>query len=61
MESGSLQGMRSANRHLTNEPTTWEFDRSQNTGEFLHRSKGVIVPSDQCSPAFSFSKRALKP
>jgi hypothetical protein len=55
MESGSLQGMRSANRHLTKEPTTlsWEFDRGKNTGEFLQRSKGVVVPSDQCSPAFS--------
>ena len=54
MESGSLQGMRLANRHLTNEPTiTWEFDRGKNTGEFLQRSQGVIVPSDQCSPAFS--------
>tara|TARA_B100000902_G_C27320743_1_gene924266 strand:- start:152 stop:337 length:186 start_codon:yes stop_codon:yes gene_type:complete len=51
MESGSLQGMRSANQHYTNEPNTWEFDRNKNAGEFLHRSKGVVVPSDQRSPA----------
>ena len=54
MESGSLQGIRSEDRHLTNEPSnSWEFDRSQNAGEFLHWSKGVVVPSDQRSPAFS--------
>ncbi len=57
MERGSFQGIRSEDRHLTNEPTnsSWEFDRSQNAGEFLHWSKGVVVPSDQRSPAFSFT------
>jgi len=54
MEHDSLLGFRSESHHLTNESTTWGFDQSQNTGEFLHRSKGVVVPSDQCSPAFSF-------
>ncbi len=55
MEHGSLQGIRLEDRHLTNEPTLLHgsFDRSKNTGEFLQRSKGVVVPSDQCSPAFS--------
>ena len=53
MERDSLLGSRLDNRHLTNESSTWGFDQVQNAGEFLHRSKGVVVPSDQCSPAFS--------
>lgn len=57
MEHGSLQGIRSEDRHLTNEPTILHgsFDLVKNTGEFLHRSKGVVVPSDQCSPASYFT------